>query len=1141
MEFPQEHTMTSPSFAKNMFILAVATLICAGVAMAQANTAAPDNKPPDILENMKFRNLGPAAGGGRVAAVAGIPGNANVYYVGAAAGGVWKTTDAGLTWKAIFEKQPTASIGAIALAPSNPNLVWVGTGESNPRNDVVTGKGVYFSPDAGANWKFMGLENAGQISQIVVHPANPDIVYAGVLGHVWGPNADRGVFRTMDGGKTWQKVLYVGDTTGASDLVMDPSNPMVLFAGMWEFTRRPWMLESGGSSTGIYRSNDAGATWKKLSEGLPKGPLGRIGLSVAPTNGSHVYALIEAKKGTLWDSTDMGEHWKLVSSDPRYVYRGFYFTTLYVSPDSENHIYFLSYQMLESHDGGKSAQVIGRAVHVDHHAFWIDPKDPSRMINGNDGGAYVSTDAGKSWRYLDNIPIEQFYMVAFDDNRPYLLCGGLQDNNGWCGPSNSLSRGGIVGADWWTATGGDGEYIVPAGNKSNIIYADSQNGFISRMVAATGVADFMRPYLQGVTDLAPKDLKYRFNWTSPIAVAPNDWKTVYLGGNVLFKSTDAGKNWTPISPDLTRNDKSKQLPSGGPVELDMSGAETFDAILSMALSASDPNVIWVGTDDGVVQVTRDGGKNWANVTPAKAPEWGRLQQIEVSPFAPGTAYVALDYHEVENNKPYVFKTHDYGKTWASIASGLPGNDPARVVRENPNQKGMLVLGTDAGLFYSHDEGEHWTPLKSNFPTAPVYDLKFHKANHDLIVATHGRGLFVFDDITPLEETSAQVLAQDFHLYSSQPGVKWRLWPGEKHGFSARGDFSAPNPPNGVVISYYLAKTIEPSAQPRGAGAAPPTEAGGAQARQAGSRTPQGAESARAEQAGPEREEQPAGERAGPAGEGRDRRGPVKIVVTDAGGQVVRTLYGPGKQGLNQITWNMRYDDAKRLNSARRPDEENEFFNQGGPAAIPGKYKVAVTAAGKAQNTEVAVEADPRMAFDMEAGRAQLRQALELRGWMNAINESLNRIDSLKSQIATVQRLLGPEAENSGVENVAYQPVLAQARALWRKLNTVEETVFNVAGVGDPVARLHNLARPHDRLQSAYRAVSQPYNQAPTPLVMEDVTAAKRELDTYLAAFNELLRTDVAAFNKLALEKGANTLFAGGPIELKAAAATSSGQ
>lgn len=1127
--------MTVLCSMKKVFILFLALIVCLPIVLAQSSTAAAESKTPDLFENWKFRNLGPAAGGGRVAAVAGIPGNPNVYYVGAAAGGVWKTTDAGLTWKAVFEKQPTASIGAIALAPSNPNLVWVGTGESNPRNDVVTGKGVYLSPDGGASWKFMGLESAGQISQVIVHPTNPDIVYVGVLGHVWGPNPERGVFRTTDGGKTWQKVLYVGDTTGVSDLVMDPSNPMVLFAGMWEFVRHPWMLVSGGESSGIYRSSDGGGTWKKLSEGLPKGMLGRIGLSVAPSNGNHVYALIEAKKGTLWETTDLGEHWKLASSDMRYVYRGFYFTTLHVAPDNENHIYFLSYQMLESHDGGKTAQVIGRTVHVDHHAFWIDPKDASRMINGNDGGAYVSTDGGKNWRYLNNLPIEQFYMVAYDDNRPYLLCGGLQDNNGWCGPSNSLTRGGIVGADWWTAVGGDGEYIVPAGGKSNIIYADSQNGSITRMNITTGTSDFVRPYLQGVTDLAPKDLKYRFNWTSPIAVAPNDWKTVYLGGNVLLKSTDAGKTWTPISPDLTRNDKSKQLPSGGPVELDMSGAETFDTILSMAISLSDANVIWAGTDDGLVQITRDGGKSWANVTPARIPEWGRVQQIEVSPFAAGTAYVAFDYHEVENNHPFVFKTHDFGRTWTSISNGLPGNDPARVVRENPNQKGMLALGTDTGLFYSYDEGEHWAAMKGNFPTAPIYDLKFHKDGHDLIVASHGRGLFVLDDITPLEESSPQALAQDFHLYSSQPGVRWRTWAGEKHGFSARGDFSAPNPPLGVVISYYLAKAIEPAAEQAGA---QPTQAGSGQPRaqqQETAAAPQGAEAVRAQEAGPEREEQPAGEGRG------ERRGPVKIVVTDPGGQVVRTLYGPGKAGLNRVTWNMRYDAEKRLNSAKPPDEENEFFNPGGPAALPGDYKVAVTAAGKTENTSVAVVADPRMPFDMEAGRAQLRQALELRAWLNAMNESINRMDSLKSQIATVQRLLGPEAENSGVQNASYQPVLAQARALQRKLNTVEEKVFNVAGVNDPVARLHNLARMHDRLQSAYRSVSQPYNQAPTPMVMEDVNAVRKELDVYVAEFNELLRTDVAAFNKLALEKGANTLFAGNPIELKGGSAPTSGQ
>ncbi len=1113
------------SFAIRILLLAVGALVLSGGAASWAAVVPAEKETPDILQNWKFRNLGPAAAGGRVAAVAGIAGDPSVYYVGAAAGGVWKTTDGGVTWKAVFEKEPTASIGAIALAPSNPNLVWVGTGEANPRNDVVTGKGVYFSPDAGASWRLMGLANAGQISQIVVNPTNPDLVCVAVLGHTWGPNPDRGVFRTTDGGATWQKVLYVDDTTGASDLVMDPSNPMVLFAGMWAFVRYPWMLVSGGDTSGIYRSTDAGATWKKLTEGLPKGPLGRIGLSLAPSNGNHVYALIEAKKGTLWDSADLGDHWKLVSSDARYINRGFYFTTLQVAPDSEDHVYLVSYEVLESHDGGKTAKVIGKGVHVDHHALWIDPRDARRMIDGNDGGAYVSTDAGKSWRYLDNIPIEQFYMVAFDDSRPYLLCGGLQDNNGWCGPSNSLSRGGITGADWWTSVGGDGEYVVPAGGKSGIVYADSQGGSIVRVNLAAGSADSVRPYLHGATDMAPKDLRYRFNWTSPIAVAPNDWKTVYLGGNVLLKSTDAGKTWNPISPDLTRNDKSKQLPSGGPIQLDMSGAETFDTILSLAVSAGDPNVLWVGTDDGLVQVTRDGGQTWANVTPAKVPEWGRVQQIEVSPFAAGTAYVALDYHEVENNKPYVFKTHDFGKSWTSIASGLPADDPARVVRENPNRQGMLVLGSDAGLFYSYDEGAHWTPMKSNFPTVPIYDVKFHKATHDLIVATHGRGLFVLDDITPLEETSPEVGSASFHLYSSQPAVNWRFWPGEKHGFSALGEFSTPNPPQGVSISYYLAKAIEPDREDDGTDANRATSAADERPSKPPASAPApGAAAARAETPGAEEGEQPSA--------GGEKRGPVKIVVADGSGQVVRTLYGPGKRGINRVAWNLRYDEATRLNAARPPEEDNPFFNAGGPAALPGSYKVTVTAAGTSETTEVAFEADPRTPFDTAAARAQLRQALELRSWMNAMNEALNRIDDLKAQLATVLRLLGPEAEKTGVEKAPFAPVVTQARALRKKLSAVEDKVINVAALKDPQGRLHNLAGVHDRLQSASRAVSMAYAQAPTPLVMEDVTAAKKELDAFLADFNELVRTDVPAFNKLALEKGASTLFAGGPIEPK---------
>ncbi|HYL92488.1 MAG TPA: hypothetical protein VEW69_04960, partial [Alphaproteobacteria bacterium] len=634
---------------------------------------AEETKPAkDPLENMHFRNLGPAVGGGRVAAVVGVPGRPNIYYAGAAGGGVFMTQDGGLSWRAIFEKEATASIGAIAVAPSNPNLVWVGTGESNPRNDVITGRGVYFSPDAGTTWNFMGLKDAGQISNIVIDPQDSNIVLVGVLGHVWGPNAERGVFRTTDGGKNWQKVLYVDDTTGVSSLIMQPGNPMVLYAGLWTMRRAPWMLESGGAAGGIFRSVDGGLTWKKLAEGLPEAPTGRIGLGAAPSNPKHIYALIEAKKGTLWDSIDGGDHWRAVSDNHQLDARPFYFSQLVVAPNDENRVYFLSFNIMLSEDGGKTARNISARVHVDHHAMWIDPENPNRIINGNDGGVYISGDAGKTWRYLDNLPIEQFYMVAEDDNAPYMLCGGLQDNNGWCGTSNSLSRGGITGFDWFTVVGGDGEYIVPARGKDvHTVYADSQNGFVQRVNVENGLSNFIRPYLHGVQTMKPADLKYRFNWTSPIAVSYTNAQEVYAGGNVLFKSTDGGAHWTPISPDLTRNDKSKQQSSGGPIWLDLSGAESFDCILSISISPLDANTIWVGTDDGVVQVTHDGGKNWSNVTAAVPglPEWGRLQQIEASPSDVNSAYIAVDFHELDNNKPYAFKTHDSGKTWTAIMAG----------------------------------------------------------------------------------------------------------------------------------------------------------------------------------------------------------------------------------------------------------------------------------------------------------------------------------------------------------------------------------------------------------------------------------------------------------------------------------------
>jgi photosystem II stability/assembly factor-like uncharacterized protein len=851
------------------------------------------------------------------------------------------------------------------------------------------------------------------------------------------------------------------------------------------------MLESGGTSGGIFRSTDGGATWTKLSEGLPEEATGRIGLAAAPGNPRHIYALIDSKKGTLWDSTDLGDHWKMVSNNHNLAARGFYFSELRVSPQDENKVYFLSFNIMISEDGGKTARPTSARVHVDHHAMWIDPQDPNRIINGNDGGAYISSDAGKSWRYLDNIPIEQFYSVAADDETPYNLCGGLQDNNGWCGPSNTLGRGGISGADWYTVTGGDGEYAVPAGHGTHIVYVDSQNGSIQRLNVATGLSSNIRPYLQGVQSMKPAELKYRFNWTSPIAVSPVDPNEVFLGGNVLFHSTDGGAHWTPISPDLTHNDKTKQESSGGPIWLDLSGAETVGAILSISLSPVDAQTIWVGTDDGLAQVTHDGGQHWNEATAAMSglPQWGRIQQIEASPFDASTAYVAVDFHEVDNNKPYAFKTHDGGKTWTSIAAGLPLEDPARVIREDPNRKGFLVAGTDTGLFYSSDEGAHWTALKSNFPTTSIYDIKFVKKTHDLVVATHGRGLFVLDDITPLEEKGADLARSDFHLFPIPAATNWHPW--NRRDGATPGVLVTPNPLSGAVITYSLPAEIK--AEPQRSGR-------------------------------------------------RNERTPVRITISDSAGQVVRTMYGPSKYGINRVSWNLRYDGPKRLNFLPvmdRNEEEEFFFDPSiGPTALPGTYTVAVSVNGKTETRSVEVQTDPRFKLDPSALQAQFKLAMELRDEVSALNEALNRLNSLHKQITGLQEMLGGEEGQDGQAgqvNAAYKPVLEEARALDKKLTALQAPLYNNEIQPGSQDNIHYLQRFHDRLQGVMGGVMNAFGEAPKDVQIEAAADARKDLESHLKQFNAFLNTEVAAFNKKAAEHGSSTLFAGDPVQIKSGA------
>ncbi|HVB37824.1 MAG TPA: hypothetical protein VND92_04770 [Vicinamibacterales bacterium] len=1050
------------------------TLAAAAIAVAPAAVLAQPAAAshPDALKNLKIRNLGPARAGGRVAAVAGIPGNPNVYYVGAAGGGIFKTIDGGATWKAIFTHEATSSIGALAVAPSNPQVVWVGTGEANIRNDITDGAGVYRSTDGGQSWQFMGLKDAGQISTIVINPHDADNVFVAVVGHAWAPNADRGVFRTTDGGKTWQKVLFVNDTTGASDLVMEPGNPMVLFAGMWQVRRYPWALDDGGPGSGLYRSTDGGTTWKKLTEGLPDGPYGRIAVAVAPSNPNHVYALIEAKTGLLWDSTDLGDHWHAVSDNHEFDVRPFYFSRFYVAPNDEKKLYFLSFLLVQSDDGGKTVARTDSEVHPDHHALWIDPTNPQRIIQGNDGGAYLSTDGGAHWTFLDKLPIEQTYMVAADSHVPYRICGGLQDNDAWCGPSNTLSGTGITGADWTDVIGGDGEYVVPAPSDPNIVYAEAQNGYVIRWDRRDNLTRDIRPYLPDVTQQTLADLKYRFNWTTPMAVSPTDANEVYMGANVLLRSTDGGEHWAAASGDLTRNDKSKQQLSGGPIHHDISGAESYDTILSISIAPTDPKVIWVGTDDGLVQVTRDSGKTWTNVTANMpgAPAWARVYQVGVSPFDAGTAYVSFDAHMLDDRKPYVFMTKDYGRTWTSIASSLPASNPVFVVREDPNQRGLLVAGTDTGLFYSSDDGGSWQKLTAGFPTVPVWDVQFEKANHDLMVATHGRGFFIFDDIRPLEGLSAAVEASKVHLFTPGPATLFYQWNTQP---ARPSNFTAPNPPYGAVIDYNLKDKL--------------------------TTTP---------------EEKKAGDET-----------PVKIVITDAKGQAVATHYGPADAGVNRFVWDMRYDGPQKLST-------EHGHGLPGPTVLAGEYHVTLTAAGQTERTTVTVKYDPRYQIAPTVYAAQLKAGIALRNEVDALDGMMNRITAMRHELGAFQSQV--QARRQAGENISKaEPVAKQAEALDKKLGDLLDSVYDPGVQHDVIEDdIHDLTRLRAQLLGMYFTIPPGFGQAPNALHEAEMARLQKEVEGKLETFNQLLKTDVAAYNKAAFAAGAPTLFAGGAVAIK---------
>jgi photosystem II stability/assembly factor-like uncharacterized protein len=918
------------------------TLVAQNSVAQNGARAAAKSPLEEAFSRLEWRSIGPAIMGGRIADVEGVPGDPNVVYVASASGGLWKTTNGGVNWKPIFERQGTLSIGDIALVPGNPDVVWVGTGESAVRNSVSFGDGVYKSTDGGKTWQHMGLKETERISAIAINPQNPDIVYIGALGHAFGPNEDRGVFMTTDGGKTWNKTLYIDNQHGVADLEIDPTNPNILYAGMWSFERKPWTHRSGGENGGVYKSIDGGRTWNKLTKGLPK-LMGRIGIRVAPSNSNVVYAIVEAKDGTLYRSDDRGETFKMVSKETDIVSRGFYYTRIRVNPTNENQIYAIASTLFTSVDGGKTFRSITGRTHIDFHAFWQDPKNPKRIWHGQDGGIAVSYDGGESWEAVYNIPLGQFYQVHADNRLPfYHVMGGLQDNGSWTGPSRTREPAGIMNDDWRMVSFGDGFFVINHPDDPEQYLSESQGGDIVWTDFRTREQQSINPWGRGSGGGPAAGQKFRFNWNSPIVFSPHDKTTVFFAGNVVFKTPDFGKTWEQISPDLTTNDPEKLKDAGGPIAIENSTAEYHSTIITIAESPVQKGQIWVGTDDGNVQVTTDGGRNWRNIFAnfSGVAKNSPVSHVEPSRINASTAYVSFDRHMFDDFRPYIFKSTDGGKSWTNIAGNLPAKAYVQIVREDPKNTNLLYAGTELGLFASYNGGKDWLALNlKNLPNVSIHDILVHPRENDLILATHGRSLWIFDDATVIQRLNQQTLDSNAHLFSVRPALRYttrftRYGIGDKQ-------FTGPNPANGALITYYLKDTVE-------------------------------------------------------------EKTTFKLQVFDSAGKLVQDLERPSREkGLNRVAWNLRFGGPE----VRRPPSETQLAFGGGPRGpqvLPGTYTVKLTLGDKVLEERVEVKLDPGIKTSVAELQQSQEMQIKLRDMQSNMNMSLRFVDSLKEQLKQAQ-------------------------------------------------------------------------------------------------------------------------------------------
>jgi photosystem II stability/assembly factor-like uncharacterized protein len=1011
------------------------------------------NYDQKLFGNMHWRNIGPFRGG-RVLAVAGIPGQPNTYFFGAVAGGIWKSSDGGVNWKPLFDHEATSSIGAIAVADSDHNVIYAGTGEACIRGNMSYGDGVYKSMDGGQSWKNIGLRDTQHIGALIVDPKDPNIVFVAALGHAYGANSERGIFRTRDGGKTWEKVLYKDDHTGGIDVVFDPGNSNVLFASLWQVIRTPYSLDSGGPGSGLYKSSDGGTTWKHLEgNGLPDGIMGRIGVSVSGADPMRVYAQIEAEKGGLYRSEDGGERWIRVNDDERYRQRAWYFTHIFADPKSLDTVYMLNTGLFRSTDGGKTFDLLP-APHGDHHGLWIDPTNPQRLINGNDGGVTISIDSGRTWTRENNQPTAQFYHITADNRFPYYLYGAQQDNSTIAIASRDMDEWVISDKDWYDVGGGESGYIAPDPRDANIVYAGDGGGVVTRFDKRTDQVQVISPWPLDTSGRGAGELEHRFQWTEPVLLSPHNPDVLYTAGEAVFKSIDHGMSWAAISPDLTRNDKSKQKPSGGTITLDITSVEYYDTVFTVAESPVQKDLLWAGTDDGLIHVTKDGGKNWANVTPSNKllPEWSLISLIEPSPHDAGTAYAAVDRHKNDDLRPYIYKTSDFGKTWTKINTGIPDGAYVHAVRQDPKNRALLYAGTELGVYVSFDDGTHWQPLQLNLPVSPITDLIVK--DDDLAVATNGRSFWILDDVNPLRQLTPQLASQDVILYKPAPTYRM-LFPEQVDKRRPVGE----NPPNGAIVSYYLKNESKDEIT------LDILDSRGKPMRHYSSKPKN-------------KFEQPP--------EWPDLEKPPELL--------------PAAAGMNRFPWNLRYDSPTEIPGA---------FYQGngpeGPVVLPGTYTFKLTVAGKSQTVPAEIKVDPRL----HVADADLQKLFDLemkvRDDIEELHTAVNQIRGVRSQLELVMQRVAEEGDRG-------KPIVAATDDLLKKMMPVEQELLQVKMKSSE----GNLRYPSmlNEQYDSFRSMIENADAAPTQPEYDVFDRLHGRLETQLAVWKQIASTDVSAVNEL---------------------------